>query len=338
MLFLSVRNFIKEQRFLFVLFILLQITAVTGIQYTYFTHQQNEYSTLMYVKKAATFYVIYNGGIALGEACDVLKDGQELNGVKIDATVFYLSDDYSVASQRAGVIASPQFGRKIQAGGEATAAMKFSAAENIFLGDTVTVCGREYTIVGIDGWLDFCEVPYDSLQQTDTVYKISYTLKALPTKSEAVSFGEALSELFPGASVGIPEKRDTGTEYGLDSAAVRSSLLFALSLLNIMFVFRYVLIRRRDIYAVSVICGASPLKISLHISFEYLIYCAFSVIAGTLLSIVTVLPSLFEDGYLTAKDALLPAGLYIGMCALSLLPMLLGFKKRTALDVRRMKG
>lgn len=338
MLFLSIRNFVKEQRLLFVLFMLLQITVAIGIQYTYFTHRQNEYSTLMYVKKAATFHVAYDEGIALGEVCDILKDKQELNGVKINTTVFYLSDDYSVGSQRTGVMASPQFGREIQTGSEATAAMKFSAAENIFLGDAITVCGRDYTIVGIDGWLDFCEVPYYSLQHTDTVYKMSYTLEALPTKLEAFSFKDALSELFPDAFVEMPEKRDISTEYEFDSAVVRSYLLFALSLLNVMVVFRYILIKRRNIYAVSVICGASPLKISLYISFEYLVYCVFSSIAGALLSVSILLPSLFKDGYLTGKDALPPVILYISVCVLSLILVLFGFNKRTALDIRRIKG
>ncbi len=330
MLKLLIKNYFKTNKMLFILFIVLQVVSILGIQYTYCTYKEAVNDRMIYVDEASTFTADFGDGLPFEHIKDKLS---ELTQEDIQSVYLILSSDGEIRTYKNGQHLVVNYGRNFNKDNEAVISRDVSLSKDVPLGDTLTVLGRQYKAVGLRSYTDFIELPYLSLENTDTVYCVKVRLSVLPSGREVIQITERLSQLFDEASIEAPKERAVSREYSFDASRAKSYLLFALSILNTMFAFRYAVTKRKNIYVASSLSGASAVRLSFIIGAEYFLYSLFSVILGTLISYTLMLPFLFKN-LSGIKETVYPGAVFLLVCSVTLLPLLISFNRNNAISIK----
>ena len=138
-----------------------------------------------------------------------------------------------------------------------------------------------------------------------------------------------------GAMISQPTQRDYSTEYGINTQLLSSSLLFGLSLLNISFIFRYLIQKRKNLYTVSKMCGARSLRLTFLLTAEAALYIIFAIVTGTAVFDLALVPVIFENYAFRFEDFALPLLFYAVFSLIVFIPSLATFSRNTPIEIRR---
>lgn len=127
------------------------------------------------------------------------------------------------------------------------------------IGETVRICGSDYVIVGKRSGAGFHEVPLASLPETEPVLETAVFTDRILSERKQQRIAAALSGLFAGQTVTMPRGTDLLSKY-LGENHFRIVLALSLiALLNLSYLYRYLLRCRKNAYAVYRICGCTKL-------------------------------------------------------------------------------
>lgn len=184
--------------------------------------------------------------------------------------------------------------------------------KGVAVGQRIPLAGGMYEVVGIFDSALYDEIPFSSLENY-TGASLLVTTQGVPTKSEADAFQKDLEGRFTGASVTLPKERNLETTARNLVQVVVSTAIGLLAIVNISYLYRYLLAQRKSTYAVWRICGCTAKK-------GAFLYAAESFLLSTGLFAVCVLiyagllQRLFARSiytyYLQFADYLLLYGLY----------------------------
>lgn len=206
----------------------------------------------------------------------------------------------------------------------------------------VTIENVEYLVVGKRNYEDFCEVNFSSLSNLKNISEVTVILKHPPTTAKKNSLYTELSGLFPDAQITVPEGTDVFSDYASNSSIYITIALVAMSLINISYLYSYLLRRRKNTYAIYQICGCTKLKGACIFLFELLILTIAPFIAALLIY------RLFLEKYIINDYTYVYRLTNIGMLAISLvfflillaafIPTIISYCSQTPKQLQANKG
>ncbi len=196
-------------------------------------------------------------------------------------------------------------------------------SDNRILNDTFTSCGTEFNVVGLRTASPYNEISLDAVSDSFEIESLSVVMSHLPNQHDKKALTLYLQNAFPFASIIEPINRSTATEQAFSLQMLMTLSLSFLTVINILFIFRYVIAKRKRTYIISRLCGATKTRIFLLTFSEYLIYNGFSACIATLISKFLIVPLFFGDGYYSASTFILPALLFFALCAGIAIPFLM---------------
>ena len=318
-----------------VMLVTLQIISIISLHYTYFSYRQTEAERLIYANGAASFSVGFRGGEKLGEVNSKVKNLAAENGNDIECIYMVLDESNALRAYVFGQHYIVHLGENFTSSKDVVMSSGNAAKEGYSIGDTVILMEREYKVSGLrDSSYD--EIPYSSLLPADVVYSVVFTLSKLPTTAETDGFAAQLSAAF-GDDVLItkPDARDFKIEYGINAEQMISVLLICLSLLNIAFIFKYSVQKRKTLYTVSRICGAKTIKLFLILFAEATIYFIISVVFGTFIFRYAVMPSTVTKYIFGYEDFIPSIVVFLSASIIAFVSPIITFLRSTPIEIKQ---
>lgn len=340
MVFKNIASFLKSHPLIFIFFSLLQITSMLTAVYLYSSMRARRVDLEKYRGTTSVFEIEYADGTPFETVAQKIQDiAVQTEYPVANLKVFADKEERLIAVYRYNAD-EVDMGRPLQNPNDILLDASYAKAHNIAVGDTVTVLNRPFTVSGLtlsDGTSKIVYQPgYDALEQSDTIYKLQVQTAKLPTKYEAEAFAALLGETFENAAVFPPQPRNYTDEYGFD--AQLSVLLFVLLLviLNISFLYQYILMKRKNKFAIFSICGCKTVRAFWILLAEVLIYFLFhSGIAAAIwfgfLKNLLIREETAAAGFteLGGVEWLLPMAVYLAGILLIFVPKLIKYTRQT---------
>jgi hypothetical protein len=351
------RQYYKNNRFIFVLFLVSSIVCTTGFIYLYgnliMSMRLRNDDSRIYRRYSLSFEnveysyddiaermgkldlpvedsIVYNSyfdssnGSMVNLATPVTG---EMYVVPVDGRHSFTNEELR---EGANVMIIPHFFLKVPAG--------LDQATGIF-----EYAGETFQVIGHHARPDDCYVPPETFQRLNlkiTNLRIILTHKAAGT-AENTDNVEKLKSLFPGGQIDSSYEYIRLRNYDFPTELTMICLVYALSLFSFMFLMKYMMetsIKENVIYG---IVGASKNRITGLLLLDNVCFSAFTALAGILLHMG--LKNVFFDKvniqsdipltYLWS-DYLLLFILCVVISQLTLLPFLIGFRKHSLLSAK----
>lgn len=139
--------------------------------------------------------------------------------------------------------------------------------------------GSPYTVIKRIHWgengMNYHIVPYKSVVINDpSIFKITVCYNSISNFAQMTVITDSLSNDFAGAEIKKPVVRDYNLESILSIGNILVYLVIALSAVNFIYIYRYILEKRKSQYDIFFLCGCSEKKVT-----------AFAVVEILLISI-----------------------------------------------------
>lgn len=327
MLVTCIKRFIKKSRFLFILFILIQIISVFAVEYSFLSYRKQQIERSVYSDGVATFSIIYQNGVAFGKVKNKLQALTESTPVNIKFCYIDCMDNEQLRAYAFGRDVKILYGNNFSDNNQ-TIISHDLYLEGVRIGDRLSLFNNEYQVCGVINF-SYSEIPFSSVSDNEVIRKIVLETRSIPTKHESEQLLSYLSQEFPNGLVVLPEGRDMNTEYFFDTQTVVSFSLFILAMINISYLFKHIVEKRKKYYAISMCCGASSLRMKCTLIAESMIYAFISTISGLLVFRLLLLNLLFEESRFSVSDFVLSAFVCFAMILVPVLATLFNFSTKT---------
>ncbi len=322
MILTYIKSFLHFRKVLFSVFLIMQIIAVVSIQYAFIRNEKNENHRKVYIEQATAFSVEFYNEKHLSDIygkTSELIDGYEnkLASVCVDFT------DGNLRAYFFGQTAVVNYGLALSAPTDVIVSTVADISGNKALSDTFTAGGTDFKVVGLRNSSTYNEILLSPSLDSLKIKKLNIVYSRLPDIKERAALTEKLEELFSDGNITAPEKRNYSKESSLSADSVMTFSFFVLAIINIWYIFRFVLQKRSDAYKISRLCGATKRHLFLFAFAEYLIYALISSITGALLTVTLIVPCFFDGIYYSLTNILFPIGIYLLVCMLVIAPFLI---------------
>lgn len=340
MVFKNIASFLESHPLIFIFFSMLQITSMLTAVYLYSSMRVQRIDVEKYRGTTTAFEVEYADGTSFETVAQKIQDIAEQTEYPVaNLTVFMDREDRLIAVYRYNAD-EVDMGEPLQNPNDILLDAAYAKAQGIAVGDTITVLNRSFTVSGLtlpDGSSKTAyQMAYDELEKSDTVYKLQVQSAKLPTNYEAEAFAALLGETFDNAAVIPPQPRNYTDEYGFDAQLSVSFSVLLLVILNISFLYQYILMKRKNKFAVFSICGCKTAQAFWILLAEVLIYflCHLGVTAviwfGFLKNLL-IREDIAVAGFteLGAAELLIPMAVYLAGILLIFVPKLIKYARQT---------
>jgi len=125
------------------------------------------------------------------------------------------------------------------------------------VGDTIELMGQRFEVIGFSS-ADEIIVPFAALpkETRQSAVRLSLVLQQVPDAAQRQDWETRLQKLFPSAIVIAPAPRNMNTVSRDAMSAATSTLTGLLALLNVSYLYQYILRKRRKAYAILRFSGA----------------------------------------------------------------------------------
>lgn len=194
------------------------------------------------------------------------------------------------------------------------------------IGDTIECFGKNYTVCGFV--LESFNVV--SLPPADiSINKIDFIAEKLPNISEAEAMSAHLQNAFSDmeCSVSVPPKINTDTDYITSSLAIIFIIISVFAFLNVSFLYKYIIEKRRKNYAIFRLCGCQAKTATYLLIGELFILYVFEYLVSVLLFKLFFVDILFKNVLVVDKiqNEILTMNNLMKMFVFSLLAFLIAF-------------
>lgn len=333
----NIKSLVTRHPVIFISLSLFYIVTIMSFMFAYCNGREAKSYDAYYKQSASRFQVGFETPAPLGAGTfDELKAGGNIEKIQV-----YYDEERVLSAFPWGKSPVAYMGRKLTDGEEGRSVILpgfIWVRNDLKLGDQFNILGEDYEIVGLRDIAEYIEIPFnDYTQKTYDVYGVDVTLEYLPSESETNQFMGLLGKVFGSNSYVIPpDKRDYSTEHSISSKSIQLFLVLSLSVINIFFLYTYMLGKRKTDYAVARICGCSVGRGFLILLAEFIIY----EVIYMLLSMVTFSflgGMLFKNGYYSVQisDMLIACAIYFGITLLIFMPKFYKYSKTVIVQLRK---
>ncbi len=322
MILTSIKSFFASQKLLFIIFILLQIFAVVSTQYAYIGIIEQENDRRIYVDDATLFIVEFSESTKINDIKTqideiVLSYDKKLASISIDSVKNYLRAYFFGQNE---VVNYGTLNSNID---DIIISTNPDISGNVKLGETLNSYIGKFNVVGLRTDSTYNEIQLEAVTDDMDIMSINILLSYLPSVTQKNEFCKYLNALFPQANIISPIDRDAHNEALFSSKLWLTISLFILAMINILYIFRYVIYKRKTVYTVSRLCGASKKYIFFSTLFEYMIYCVFSGCIASLITKFIIIPMFYKSLYISPLYILLPLLFFFTLCICITVPILI---------------
>lgn len=322
MILTSIKSFFVSQKLLFVIFILLQIFAVVSTQYAFLDIIKKENDRIIYVEEATLFIVDFNESTSITDINSkidkIVSDySKKLTAISIDSTTDNLRA-YFFGQNKVVNYGSSNFDVN-----DIIVSTNQEISGNVELGEKFCSAIGEFNVTGLRIDAPYNEILLSAVNDSFEINSLNITLSFLPSISQKDNFSKYLQSIFPNANIVEPVNRNMHNEALFSSKIQLTISLLALTAINIIYIFRYVIYKRQKTYIISRLCGATKKHIFIVTFLEYMIYSVVSSCVATLLTVFIIIPIFYESVYFTLSSIILPVLLFFIICICIILPLLI---------------
>lgn len=321
MILTSIRNFIKNQKLFFAIFIILQILAVISAQYSYLDNIQKENDWIIYVEEATIFKVEFSEDIKISQLNSHIQKIQNNYRNKISSISIDI-DDGNLRAYYFGQNKVINYGKTEIFANDIIISTNTNISNGKQLGDVFETSAKKFNVTSLRTNAPYNEILLESVNDDFNINSLNITLSFLPKISQRMAFTEYLQELFPNGNVIEPNHRSSSTEAKFSSELTSSICLLLLTIVNIIFMFRYIILKRKKSYIIARLCGATKKQIFITTLTEYFIYCLTSCLFATFITKIVIMPIFYDEVFFSLDALLLPACAFMMMCICTILPLL----------------
>ncbi len=336
MILTSIKSFIKTQKLLFTIFILLQILAVASAQYAYIGNTKIKNDWIIYVEDATCFTVEFKEPVRISQISSAVEKTKGDYGEKLAAISIDILHD-NLRAYYFGQNRVVSYGSSADSVNDVIISTTQEISNGKKLGDIFETKLNAFTVVGIRTNVFYNEILIEAVDNSFEIGSVNIMLSFLPTFSQKNEFCKYLQKLFPDTSIIAPEERSGYTESYGSSQKLINTLLLTLSIINIVFIFKYVITKRKKTYHIARLCGASKRQIFVMTFTEYFIYCGFSCILASLITKLVIIPVFYENVYFTWDMIVYPAIVFFIVCIFVTIPLLLKNSNLNIIQNKAMK-
>jgi len=336
----NIASFIKSHPLIFIFFSLLQVTSMLTAVYLYSDLRADRVDMEKYRGTTSVFEIAYPNGTPFEAVAQKIQDlAVQTEYPVANITVFADRENQFIADYKYNA-ANVDMGKQLQNQIDILLDAEYARKNNIAVGDAFTALNRSFTVSGLTlptpGVETVFEIAYGALEKSDTIYKLCIRLENLPTKYETEAFSALLTEAFDGASVMPPQPRNFTEEYGFDAQLSISFSVMLLVILNISFLYQYILMKRKNKFAIFSICGCKSSRAFCILLAEILCYFLFhlgitAAIWFGFLKNLLIREETADAGFteLGFAELLIPTAVYFAGVLLIFVPKLIKYARQT---------
>lgn len=345
----NVKQFIVQQRLIFVLFMVSQLVSTLSIIFIYGIVVSQQKDEIFYNERIRTFTVEPLFGFDRSQEQRLMEVLEEKKGLIRSITVHIQWENDEIV--RAHLIYPEKsflpvyYGRYFSEEDFLRGARQIVLCERLTqgqkkVGEIFNLNNREYEIIGLFLNSGYHEIPYRSIGDHDRISTITVTLEEAPNRRAVEQWLAYLCEKFSGAAVTAPEIPDLRYTAQNFYRIVSSIIVGLLAVLNYSYLYSYILFKRQGQYAALRMCGCSIFQGAVIYLSEVLLlsisqFALSSIVFHKIIS--AVFPKILEHlKYLLVwDDYLLLFALYLTTVLLIFMPVIYGFSRRKPVELWR---
>lgn len=301
----------SEHKIMLALIISVQAVTCISLLFSYCQYRQSQFEAEKYFEISGNYEIQFQIA-TVKDVRNFLNNCKYSNFEKIEIT---LDEEANVISVPFGKNLHVNYGNNFSSENakEVILPKKTQSDNNLSLDDEYTVLGENYKLVGMRAD-NLTELNFNALPDNMNVCSMKISCISIPSKSEVEKTEEYIEAAFNKPIITTPQTRNLITETSFDTSILISVILAILSLINITFIYSYLLNQRKNSIAILKICGLCSKKSHAVCICEISIYIIISVFIASI--IFTVIKRFFHFSSITFYDYTVPNMIFI---ALSLL-------------------
>ncbi len=260
----NVKNFAVHHKGMFVVFLVSQMVSALSVLYVTSVFQASQNADRDYQDNLRGFTVMLPEGETSQNLKARLSELQVEFGQEIRQLVVYGEEPRVKANlvyppyHHQAVYTGSYFSREAFDSGSAEIILhELPMTGDYRVGDTYLLAGRPYTVKGINANGDYNEVPYGALPEELPPSRVQLFTAELPTKAQTEEITRRLAGIFPEAAVLPPEMPDFQLFSQHNMEYLVCTLIFLLSVVNIAYLFQFILEQRKSQLALFRTCGCT---------------------------------------------------------------------------------
>lgn len=258
----NLKKFIFENKVIFMIFIISQIVSSISIIYIYAVFDAKRNQDIVYDNslKSYTIEFLSKADESIPRVLDTIYEQHKKDFKQAilysDSSSIKLNYVYPPNEARFTQIGS-YFSKEAFESGKMQVIVNNLQDKDYKIGDIFTINNAEYTIVGLASNNDYNEIPFKAFTTYSEINRIVFVTDEIPNKTQSEAMTQYLYSEFNNVQVKPPVEAN----YFLSSenlvSYLVSILIFLLAIVNISYIYKYILQSRKKYFVVIRICGCS---------------------------------------------------------------------------------
>lgn len=294
----NIRALIKKHSAFFAAGFCLCFVSMISMYYGYFRFLESRITTEMYGRQSTAFSVEFKSPVHFSELSEIISECSKKTAKEANAVFLLLNDENKIISFERGQNLIVNFGRNFTGSAEIVLSLSTKLKTEADIGESIPLLGRNFKIVGTRNEnCDYNEIQYSSIREDDEIVSIHFQYAGIPSERRTEKISDYLTEQFGGfpARVSIPEKSSDISRYVNAQKLTTALIILFLTIINLIFICRYILEKRKYSSAIMRICGCTKKRLTLSLLAEFSIYITFALLAAFCVFRYIVLPFAFEN-------------------------------------------
>ncbi len=195
------------------------------------------------------------------------------------------------------------------------------------IGEQYNLSGEQYKGIGTIYNTDMMMIPYSSLENKSQISEVDMVFNTDLTGVYQDVFVEDVQKIFNIDSVNMPSAYSTSTYQSTINYVATFGVIIVIAVINIIYLYSYIMNKRKKETAVFRLCGCSLGKTALIYLTEILFLSAVSYAAAVLIHLVAVMPLMMNitqalKYYIAPLDFIIVYAIYLLIEILSFLPII----------------
>jgi hypothetical protein len=258
----NIKKFLKNNRVIFAVFIISQIVTSISIIYIYAIFDAKKTRDIIYNNDIRSYTVLYSTKISddIPEKLNTVYQKYEdfLEQIVLFSNSEYIKLNYlypGIADQSTQI--GSYFSKEAFENGERQIIINDESSDQYNIGDIYILHDREYTVVGLTKNDGYNEIPFKALNSNITIEKIVFIAKDIPNKTQNEEITAYLHTVFDDVRVSPPPEANYFLSSENISSYFMSIAIFLLAIVNISYIYRYILYCRKRQFVIIRVSGCS---------------------------------------------------------------------------------
>ena len=200
------------------------------------------------------------------------------------------------------------------------------------IGSEYNLFGNKYQVIGILETVGYYVIPYSSLENKDNVSKVSVVMNCDLTSLQGNIMEENLKSIFGSEEVEKPQAYELYVYSNSINYIMTFAVVIVIAFINMIYLYYYLLNRRKKEFAVLRVCGCSINKAVSMYFIEVLLLSVITYIIALVLHLLCVMPIMtgltnYISYYISPFQFIVIYILYLATEIVSFVPVMIKFSK-----------